>query len=89
MNRSLNIDGDRFGNVQTNSTDMSIHLGDGELRDGPLILLYLVNPRSTQNDVVGGTPVFAESVTDPVATWGVCMPQVDDGENGTRVARGA
>jgi hypothetical protein len=67
--------------------DTAIDLDNGELRHNPLLIIYLVNPASTQLDE-GLERVFHDSVTSPIPLWGVCMPQPVVEEGGSEVRGG-
>ena len=81
--------------IHNSARDATVDLAANELRTNPLILLYLVNPRSTQDDVredQGGQFVFPPPIVEggtPVPVFGICMPhpggQVD---GGSAVSRG-
>ena len=67
--------------------DIAIDLDVGEIRQNPLLILYLINPAATQQDR-GVERVFDRSVTSPVPVWGICMPQPGNDEGGSEVRGG-
>lgn len=73
VNRSSTQNGN-FRIVQNSANDTTIDLGEGQVhRTRPLLLLYIVDPDSTQGDK-GIERVFADGVEKPVTSFGICLP---------------
>lgn len=78
----------QFAAIASNGgTDTSIDLEQYDVREKPLLLLYLIDPESTQLNQ-GVERVFHNSVVDPVPVWGVCLPQAVIEEGGSEVRGG-
>ena len=73
VNRSSTQNGN-FRIVQNSANDTTIDLDEGQVhRTRPLLLLYIIDPNSTQGDK-GIERVFANGVDKPVTSFGVCLP---------------
>ena len=87
VNRSKRSNQEFAAIASSGGVDTSIDLDVDELRQNPLIIIYLIDPASTQLNH-GLERVFHDSVTSPVPVWGVCMPQPTVEEGGSEVRGG-
>jgi len=73
VNRSTTKSGN-FKIVQNSANDTIIDINEGQVhRNRPLLLLYLIDPDSTQGNK-GIERVFAKGVKKPVTSFGICLP---------------
>jgi len=73
VNRSSTQNGN-FKVVQNSANDATIDIEEGQVhRTRPLLLLYIVDPESTQGDK-GIERVFVDGVKKPVTSFGICLP---------------
>ena len=73
--------------ISNRAADTSIDVGNYGERINPLLLIYFIDPDSTQGDR-GVERVFDRSVSHPIPVWGVCMPQTTIEEGGSEVRGG-
>jgi hypothetical protein len=89
VNRSRDeIVGDRLKVIQNSHADTYVDIGPEQpLREIPLLLLYLVDPASTQNGA-GVVRVFPKGVKNPVPLFGISLPTDTTNEGGMEAAAG-
>ena len=87
VNRSKRSNQEIAAIASNGGSDTAIDLDTGEFRTHPLLLIYFVDPDSTQLNE-GIERVFHQSVNRPVPIWGVCMPQPMIEEGGSEVRGG-
>jgi hypothetical protein len=87
VNRSKRSNQEFAAIASSGGIDTAIDLDIGDIRQNPLIIIYLIDPASTQLNH-GLERVFHNSVTCPVPAWGVCMPQPIVEEGGSEVRGG-
>jgi len=86
VNRSR-ASNDEFRVVQSDGSNSTIDLEMEQIhRNVPLLLIYLVDEKSTQGDR-GIDSIFSEKVLHPVPAFGVCLPHDSTGDGGTEVSR--
>ena len=82
INRSTTTYG-KFGRIQSSGADPYLDLDEGDSqRIRPLLIIYLINPNSTQSDK-GINRTFNEDVKLPVTAFGICLPSDNSGIGGT------
>ena len=74
----------RFSIVQSSADDIRLDLENNELRENPLLVIYLINPDSL-NSSKGR--VFKSDVKQPVVAFGLILPKHLVGQGGTKIAR--
>ena len=74
----------RFPLVQSSSDDIRIDLLDNEIRNSPLLVIYLIDPGSINSSK---SRVFDSNIKKPVVAFGLTLPRYLVGQGGTKITR--
>ena len=89
VNRSRGGNG-KFKVVQSKASDPYIDLekDGGSERMTPLMLLYMIDPASNQNNDITGGRVFEKGITLPIPAFGIAVPPEMMSQGGVEATAG-